>query len=116
VSAVRFFTDEDMAAVIAVRLRTLGFDAISTPEANRRGSLDEDQLSWAAHEGRAIITCNASDFASLHTAWLASGRSHAGIIIARQGPAGMVLRQLQNLAATLDAAAMIDRLEFLSNW
>jgi hypothetical protein len=34
-SAIRFFTDEDVYGTVAGALRRAGFDAISTPEAGR---------------------------------------------------------------------------------
>ena len=34
---VRFFTDEDVHGQVAVQLRAMGFDALSTPEAGRLG-------------------------------------------------------------------------------
>ncbi|MCI0333081.1 MAG: DUF5615 family PIN-like protein [Planctomycetes bacterium] len=55
-SAVRFFTDEDVYGSIAAALRRAGFDAISTPEAGRLHESDESQLLWAADQGYAIVT------------------------------------------------------------
>jgi hypothetical protein len=113
---IRLFTDEDMYGAIAPALRQVGFDATSTPEAGRLGALDEDQLVWAAGEGRALVTFNVGDFAALHADWLATGKRHAGIIVSSQLTIGDVLRRLVGLASALDADAMLDRLEFLSDW
>jgi hypothetical protein len=41
-TAIRFFTDEDVYGAIALALRYKGFDAVSTPKAGRVGALDED--------------------------------------------------------------------------
>jgi hypothetical protein len=62
----RFFTDEDGHGQVAVRLRTMGFDALSTPEAGRLGQGDPDQLIWATAQGYALESFNAADFARLH--------------------------------------------------
>lgn len=44
------------------------------------------------------------------------GRHHAGIVVSSQRPIGEVIRRLAHLAATIDAASMCDRLEFLGDW
>jgi hypothetical protein len=113
---IRFYTDEDMYRAIASQLRAAGFDAVSTPEAGRLGETDEAQLQWAAQQGRAIATFNVGDYARLHHEWMTQGRHHAGVIVSQQRPIGDVLRRLLFLGATLDADAMRDRLEYLSNW
>jgi hypothetical protein len=115
-SAIRFFTDEDVYGAIAQTLRKVGIDAVSTPEAGRLGQSDESQLDWAVREGRALLTFNVGHFSRLHASWLQQGRSHAGLVVSEQRPVGDVLQRLRNLAATLDAAAMRDRLEFLGDW
>jgi hypothetical protein len=66
-SAIRLFTDEDIYAAIAVALRRVGFDAISTPESGRLGESDESQLDWATAEARVLVTFNVSDFTRLHS-------------------------------------------------
>ena len=115
-SPVRFFTDEDIYGTVAIALRRAGFDAVSTPEAGRRRESDESQLEWATSEGRAIVTFNVAHFAVLHSTWMQHARHHAGIILSSQRPVGDLLRRLFRLAATMEADAMQDRLEFLSDW
>jgi hypothetical protein len=63
-----------------------------------------------------LVTFNVAHFAALHAEWLAQGRHHAGIVVSSQRPIGSLVRRLLHLAATLDAEAMCDRLEFLSDW
>jgi hypothetical protein len=115
-SAIRFFTDEDVHGAIAAAIRRAGFDAISTPEAGRLNESDDSQLMRAAGNGYAIVTFNVGHFAGRHFEWMKRGQHHAGIVVSRQRPVGDVLRRLLNLAQTLDATTMRDRLEFLSNW
>jgi hypothetical protein len=112
----RFFTDEDLYANAAAILRSSGFDAISTPEAGRLGSIDEDQLAWAAGEARVLVTFNVADFARLHHDWMTRGRSHAGLVVSQQRPLGDLIRRLLRLGRTLSADDMCNRLEYLSNW
>jgi len=113
---VRFFTDEDLYGATSIGLRKAGYDAISTPEAGRLGETDESQLRWASDQGRVLVTFNVAHFASLHTQWMKRGRHHAGIVVSAQPPIGDLLRRLLHVAGTLDADAMRDRLEFLSDW
>jgi hypothetical protein len=69
-SLLRFFTDEDVYGAVAPALRREGIDAVSTPEAGRRGQSDESQLEWASSEGRVLVTFNVAHFAKLHSDWL----------------------------------------------
>jgi hypothetical protein len=48
--------------------------------ANQRIS-DQDQLTYASTEGRALLTFNVVDFIVLDAEWKQSGRRHAGIIV-----------------------------------
>ncbi len=60
----RFFTDEDVYAAVAPALCKAGFDAVAAPD--RLGLSDEMQLTWAADQGRVLVTFNAAHFAKLH--------------------------------------------------
>jgi hypothetical protein len=116
VSLPRFFIDEDVYAAVAVALRDAGFDALRTPEAQRLGEWDESQFAFAVRERRTIVTFNRSDFVRLHTLWIEGGRTHSGIVVDRQRNVGDTIKRLLRLARTLDAEALVDRLEFLSDW
>jgi hypothetical protein len=115
-SDLRFFTDEDVYGAVALALRRAEIDAVSTPDTGRRRQSDESQLAWAADNGRVFVTFNVGHFARLHTAWMRQGRRHAGIVVSSQRPVGEVIRRILHLSATLDADAMRNRLEFLSDW
>jgi len=113
---LRFFTDEDVYGAVATALCRSGVDAVCTPATGRRGQSDESQLSWAASEGRVLVTFNVGHFAELHATWLRQGRHHAGIVVSSQRAIGDTVRRLLHLAGALDADAMRDRLEFLGDW
>lgn len=115
-SLPKFFTDEDVYGAVANALRQAGFDAVSTPEADRKSESDESQLEWASESDRVLLTFNVAHFAHLHQELLRNGGHHAGIIVSNQFSLGEVLRRLLRLTQNLDAEAMRDRLEFLSNW
>ncbi len=115
-SQIRFFTDEDVHAAVAMQLRAAGCDAVSTPEAGRLGTRDSDQLQWAAQESRVLGTFNVTLFARLHHGWIKQSLSHAGLVVSRQRTVGDALRRLLHLAQSLTAEEMHNRLEYLSNW
>jgi hypothetical protein len=113
---IRFLLDEDVYGAVAPALRRAKIDALSTIEAGRGGEPDESQLDWASSENRALFTFNVGHFARLHAARIAEGRRHGGIIVSSQRPIGDVIRRLLHLASALEAEAMRDRLESLSDW
>lgn len=115
-SALKLFTDEDIYAAVARELRTARLDAVSTPEAGRRGESFDSQLIWAASEGRVLVTFNVAHFAELHSHWIANGHHHAGVIVSSQKTIGDLIRRLVHLAGMCDAESMFDRLKYLSDW
>jgi hypothetical protein len=107
---------QDHALVFALRNR--GIDVVTPVEADMLGETDDQQLEYAATQGRVIYSFNVSDFCRLHSEWLAEGRSHAGIVVAdqEQFSIGEQMRRLIRLVNALSAAEMQDRLEFLGSW
>lgn len=81
---VRLYLDRHIMPRLAVDLRGRGFDVLTTEEAGKDTAPDEEQLQFAAAEGRAILTFNIRDFAPLHDEWHAAGRAHGGIIVSQQ--------------------------------
>jgi predicted nuclease of predicted toxin-antitoxin system len=94
---IRLYTDEMIDVRLASALRSRGYDAESCQEAGRsnREIPDEDQLTYATQQGRAIFTFNFLDFLPLDTAWKAAGRPHAGIIVSPEiHDVGELLRRM----------------------
>ncbi len=61
---IALYTDEMISPKVADALRQRGYDAVSchaAGRANRRIS-DDEQLAYAAEQGRAILTDNAVDY------------------------------------------------------
>ncbi|MCB9537686.1 MAG: DUF5615 family PIN-like protein [Myxococcales bacterium] len=112
-SLPRLYLDEDVSTAVAVAMERRGFDVLTTLAAGRRGTLDEEQLDFAASEARTLITFNRGDFARLHQLILGEGGHHAGIVVSRQAPVGPFVKALLRLFATHDAAALRDRLFWL---
>jgi hypothetical protein len=57
---------------------------ISVQEAGTEGSSDDQQLNWAATQGRVIYSHNIGDFYQLHSEYLQSERNHASIALIPQ--------------------------------
>lgn len=115
---IRIYFDEDASRHSLVReMRSRGADVTSALDAGMAGRSDEQQLTWAATNGRALYSFNRGDFCRLHTVWLREGRSHSGIILSRQDLSlGEQMRRLLRLTSRLTREEMQDRIEFLSRW
>jgi predicted nuclease of predicted toxin-antitoxin system len=79
---VRALLDEQLSPQIAVLLRHAGYDALAVAD---RGDLvgcsDRTVFEAASREGRALVTNNIEDFRPLAAEWLATGRTHPGLIL-----------------------------------
>jgi len=118
-NALKIHLDEDADAHALLNgLRHRGWDVTSSRERGILRCSDEEQLVWAAGQGRALFTYNASDFCRLHSEFLRKGRCHAGIIIGDQQTAsiGEEIRRLIRISDAKTAVEMKDNLEFLSHW
>ncbi|MCO6458889.1 MAG: DUF5615 family PIN-like protein [Pirellulaceae bacterium] len=115
-SAVRLYVDEDASesAVIA-GLRARGVDLLTTAEAGREGTADEQQLEFATQQDRVLYTLNVRDFARLHREYLASNRSHGGIIVIpeQRYSVGEKIRAVAAVVQANTAESLKDRIEFL---
>ena len=115
-AAIKVYLDEDVHTFIAHALRLRGCEALTTQEAGRRSATDLDQIACASERGYAILTYNIGDFPRLHTDILASGKTHAGVIVGtRQDPRGNI-RALLNLLHLLSAEDLVHQLVYLHNW
>ena len=107
-----------MRSALVRALRARRVDVLTALEAGMIERSDEEHLEYAAKEGRVLYSFNVKDFYRLHQEYLARGRSHAGIILARQQhySVGKEIRRLLKLVATRSAEEMRNRVEFLSAW
>lgn len=99
-------------------LQARGLDVQSATTAGMLGLPDSHHLEHAAVQGWVLYSGNVGDFYRLHGEYLASQRSHSGIILAHRNkyPVGEQIRRLLKLTMTLSAEEMKDRLEFLNSW
>jgi hypothetical protein len=116
---IRLYLDEDAQDSDLVRaLHARGVDALTAFDAGMVEQPDERHLQFATTQGRVLYSFNVGDFLRLHGAFLAEGKTHAGLILARQQQysVGEQLRRLLKLSATKSAEAMKNHTEFLSTW
>ena len=79
---MRYYLDEDESQVIAAIARdALGLDVTASHEVGMDHGTDSEQLSFAAQQGRCIVTRNGDDFIGLTRRFLAMGPPHAGVLI-----------------------------------
>ena len=105
--------DSDLIHALGLR----GVDVIGAWAAGMRERKDEEHLLWAAGQKRTLYSVNVRDYCRLHAECLAQGKSHAGIILAKQQhySIGEQMRRLLKLIATKPAEEMASRIDFLSH-
>jgi len=116
---IRLYFDEDSMRHSLVRaLRSRGIDVSTALDVGMVERSDADHLAYASGQGRVLCSSNAADFYRLHGELLATGKSHAGIILIPQQryTVGDQMRRILKLIAVLSAADMRDHVEFLSAW
>jgi predicted nuclease of predicted toxin-antitoxin system len=74
---IRFYLDEHIPSAVAEGLRQRGVDVLTVQDAARSGLSDQEQLSFAHQEQRAMLTMD-SDFLVIAT----QGLLHSGIAYA----------------------------------
>jgi len=115
---ISLYLDEDAQdndLIHALRLRSV--DVAGAWEVGRRQREDEEHLILATAQGRALYGFNVRDFYRLHSEFLEQGKSHAGIILAKQQlySVGEQMRRLLRLIATRSPEEIRNQVEFLSN-
>jgi len=116
---IRLYMDEDsMDRALLRALRARGVDVTTAIEERMIERDDAEHLDYATAQGRVLYTFNVVDFYRLHMSYLAQGKSHTGIILARQQrySVGEQMRRLLKLVVTKSAEEMKNHVEFLSAW
>lgn len=78
---MKLYLDEDISPKVAEILRKKGLDAVSAHETGMLEASDEEQLAFAASEGRAMVTRNRDDFITLSVQFFEGLKPHKGLII-----------------------------------
>ncbi len=76
----RYYGDEDVPVLVARIARDLGVDIVHTEELGRKGASDEEQLLFAAQDGRILLTRNCKDFRIFSTTFADRDLPHLGVL------------------------------------
>jgi len=58
---VELYLDEDVSVLVAELLRSHGFDALTSREADQLGKSDDEQLAYAVSQSRAVLSHNRTE-------------------------------------------------------
>ena len=106
---IRFHLDENCDPRIAAGLRLHGVDVTTTPEAGLLQASDEEQLAYAAAQGRVVVTQD-TDFLRI----AAAGHGSPGIAFSPQGRSlGPLIQDLLIIWEVYEPEEMRNRVEFL---
>jgi uncharacterized protein with PIN domain len=105
---VRLYVDADITYKLAQALRARGFDAVAAYEVGMAEASDDEQIAYAATEGRAVLTCNAQDFTPIFRDYWSNQRDHSGIIVSEQLAFGEMLRRVIQFLNSVTADEMRD--------
>jgi uncharacterized protein with PIN domain len=70
-----------MSAILAAKMRKLGWDVLTTHQAQKCASSDLSQVRFARQQGRVLVTRNYAHFMNIHNEFLETGEVHAGIVV-----------------------------------
>ncbi|HEX5506375.1 MAG TPA: DUF5615 family PIN-like protein [Thermomicrobiales bacterium] len=110
---IAVYLDEDVPVLVAHLLRAQQYEAMTTVEVGRRGKSDAEQLAFAAEHGYALLTHNRPDFEALAREYLATGRTHAGIIVAVRRPAYELVRRLDTILNQFTADEFREQVRYI---
>ena len=94
---MKLYLDEDISPKVSVILRKKGLDAISAHETGMLEASDEEQLSFAAADGRVMVTRNRDDFITLTVQFFEKLKPHCGLIIVPYTISGHEFGKLSSL-------------------
>lgn len=99
----RLYANENFPLPVVEELRRLGHEVLTTYEAGDAGKSvpDEQVLTFATAEGRALVTINRKHFIHLHNA----NPDHAGIIVCSFDPD--FTGQANRIHAAIDSRAQL---------
>ena len=79
------YIDEDaMDGALVTALRSREVDVLTATDLGTIGRIDEDHVAAATGRGLTLYSFNIRDYGRIHGEWIATRRTHAGIIAAAQ--------------------------------
>ena len=112
---VRLLLDEDVPRLLAESLRARDHDVVHATEVGLKSIDDSSVLARAVARDRTVLTHNAADYIQLAALYGRTGKSHHGIVIARQesGDFRWLLRETGKLLIARTAADLRDAVVWL---
>ena len=107
----KLYLDENIAIQLPALLTHKGFCATRARAVGLLGADDPTQLSYASTRGYCLVTHNRRDVERLHQDMLATGQSHAGIIIASAHNGNTLVTRL--LLNSLTADELVNQLLYV---
>ena len=106
---IEFYADENVPGAVIQGIRRRGISVLSTPEAGMLGASDAEHFALATSR-RLVILTQDDDFLKIAV----RAESHRGIVYAAQGTSiGTIVSGAVLIAENLDAADMVDHVEYL---
>ena len=109
----RLYLNHDVPKTAAEALRSEGYDVVATDEVGLADASDEEQLAWAAKEGRTLVSFNVRDYPSLHLKYLQEELFHSGIVLSKQMGIKETIRALKVLLTTTTPEDLKSQLRWL---
>ena len=94
---MKLYLDEDISPKVAEILRKKGMDVVSAHETGMLETSDNEQLAFAATEGRVMVTRNRDDFITLSVQFFEDLKPHNGLIIVPHSIPGSDFSKLATL-------------------
>lgn len=110
---IALFLDEEVDVLVADLVRARGFDALTTYEAGHSGQSDDQQLAYAASQGRVILTHNRRDFEVLAQSYAVLHHDHAGMILAVRRSLYDIAHRLLRILNHVTADEMVGQLRYI---
>jgi len=114
--AIRLLIDEGVRPLLAGTLQQRGFDARHVDELKRGGLSDPEQLAFAVHQRRAIVTYNIRDYVLLDREYRAKRQPHYGILVCDQVPFRELLRWMLRCLGRQSEADIRHRVVWLQDF
>ena len=113
---VKLYLDEDISNLIAIILRSRGYDVVSAHEVGMRGKEDKEQLDYAIKNKRALVTFNARHFAPLTEQYYQDGIEHFGIIVSKKNNISEMISLVVNMFNNVTAEDLKNSFVWLQSY